>query len=595
MSIAQTVSCTLRSPLRMRLLKRHSSDYTGTSSSFSLTEFQPSNIPSKYAILSHRWGHDEITLKDLESGIARSKPGGYRKLDFCATQAAHDGIEYFWIDTCCINKESSAELSEAVNSMFKWYQNAAKCYVYLPDVALDPSNYTTPGNHAWTSAFRASAWFTRGWTLQELVAPKTVDFFSVEGRCLGSRASLEEHIHYVTKIPVEALRGSLLSTFTTDERFAWAATRYTTIEEDAAYCLLGLFDIQMPLLYGEGGQKALARLRRKVEKSAQPISSKVTNPLQTVPFERNPRFTGRETELAKLEAQLFASHHTSTWAITGLGGIGKTQLVLEFLYRTQAKQPDCVVLWIPAASRESLHQGYAAVARQLNIPGCADKDADIEVLVQNHLSNLEVGRWLLVFDNADDISLWTTVSASSSQKTKPIQQDGRLIDRLPRNKRGCIMFTTRDRKLATKLAGPNVISVTEIGREAAVELFGNYLGDSNLVSDQGQHVARLLEELTHLPLAIVQAATYINENGITIAEYLQLLDEKEEEVINLLSADFEDHGRYRDVKNPITTTWLISFEQIKKHDQLAAEYLSFMACIHPKDIPQSLLRQGPSR
>lgn len=581
----------------MRLLKREPSNGINTSSSFSLINFLPSKIPSVYAILSHRWGDEEVTLKDLESGIARTKPGGYRKLEFCAEQAARDGILYFWIDTCCIDKTNNTELSEAINSMFKWYQNATRCYVYLPDVSLKPTDHTTSSTRNWVSVFQASSWFTRGWTLQELIAPSTVDFFSVEGTRLGDKTSLQQHIHHVTNIPVEALRGSPLHKFTAEERFAWTTGRHTTVEEDAAYCLLGLFDVHMPLIYGEGRENALARLRRKIEKSLYPAPSNSVTSLQTVPFERNPRFTGRETDLAKLEARLFAPDHTSTWVVTGLGGVGKTQLVLELLYRTQAKYPDCMLFWIPAATQETLHQGYSAVARQLNISGCEDKNADVKTLVLNHLTNLDVGRWLLVFDNADDINLWTAGSALAGQEpvSQPTTQNHRLIDCVPRNRRGCVIFTTRDKKLAANLVGPNILTVSELSADSAKGMLSKYLSDSDFDFDDQQDASRLLEKLTYLPLAIAQAATYILKNDITVAEYLQLLEEKEEEVIDLLSIDFEDHGRYREIKNPIATTWLISFEQIQKHNQLAAEYLSFMACIHPKDIPRSLLPVGPSR
>lgn len=583
----------------MRLLKRERSSRIGRSYKFSLIEFQPPNVPPIYAILSHRWGPDEVTLKDIESKTAKRKPG-YRKLEFCANQAARDGIVYFWIDTCCIDKANNTELSTAINSMFKWYQNATKCYVYLPDVSVKN------GGSTWVQAFEASAWFTRGWTLQELIAPRVVEFFSVEGERLGDKKSFEERIHRITKIPVEAIQGSSLAQFSVGERFRWAEGRHTTVEEDTAYCLLGVFDVHMPLLYGEGQQKALARLERKAGKlsdstlvdtsASLPVDN--TRNLSTVPFERNSRFTGRETELAQLERQLFASSdQTSTLAVTGLGGLGKTALVVEFLYRTRVKHPDCTVLWIAATSHESLHQGYRSAARSLNVAGCESEDANIEMLVQQHLSRVDVGRWLLVFDNADNIDIWTTSSTPRGQESTlhTSERSRPLKDRLPRSRRGCIIFTTRDRKAAVKLAGPNILSLSVMDEEVAAGLLSKYLNSSRFTADHHQDITKLRAELAYLPLAIVQAATYIIENDITVAEYVQLLADKEEEVIALLSTDFEDLGRYQEVKNPIATTWLISFEQIQKHDHLAAEYLSFMACIHPKDIPQSLLPPAPSQ
>src|SRR5436853_1289717 len=137
---------------------------------FSLTEFIGDNIPL-YAILSHTWGADgeEVTFKDLVNHTGKSK-AGYTKIEFCGEQASRDGLRYFWIDTCCIDKSSSAELTEAINSMFHWYRGAAKCYVYLSDVSIPGCDKI---DHLpqlpWESTFRESRWFTRGWTLQELI------------------------------------------------------------------------------------------------------------------------------------------------------------------------------------------------------------------------------------------------------------------------------------------------------------------------------------------------------------------------------------------------------------------------------------------
>jgi hypothetical protein len=153
--------------------------------------------------------------------------------------------------------------------MFRWYRNAAKCYVYLADVsrpALDADG--RPSQPSWESSFQRSRWFNRGWTLQELVAPALVGFFSKEGEYLGNKRSLERHIHEVTGIPIKALRGSPLYDFSVAERMAWAENRETTRKEDKSYSLLGIFDIHMPLIYGEGEEKAFKRLRGKIEKAS---------------------------------------------------------------------------------------------------------------------------------------------------------------------------------------------------------------------------------------------------------------------------------------------------------------------------------------
>ncbi|KAG9230124.1 heterokaryon incompatibility protein-domain-containing protein [Amylocarpus encephaloides] len=242
----------------MRLLKQKND------SDIDLMEFFEDNIPP-YAILSHTWGVDgeEVTFKELIDRTGKNKVG-YNKIRFCEKQAKSDGLQYFWVDTCCIDKSSSAELTEAINSMFRWYREAAKCYVYLSDVSIHNDNES---DHFHQSDFQKSRWFTRGWTLQELIAPVSLEFFSLEGKRIGDKRSTEQQIHQITGIPFQALRGNPLSNFTIAERFSWAAKRDTKRKEDRAYCLLGLFDISMPLIYGEG-EKSFTRLRDEIEKNS---------------------------------------------------------------------------------------------------------------------------------------------------------------------------------------------------------------------------------------------------------------------------------------------------------------------------------------
>jgi hypothetical protein len=247
----------------MRLLKRTEAG------DFNLTkDFIGKDIVPPYAILSHTWGkdEDEVTFKDLETGTGRSRTG-YGKIQFCGEQAARDGLEYFWVDTCCFDKSNNTELSEAINSMFRWYRDSVKCYVYLSDVSTcdyDENDQISRSNLEIT--FQGCKWFTRGWTLQELIAPASVEFFSKEKLLLGDKKLLEQQIHEITGIPAEAVQGSL-SQFTVEERMSWATKRETKREEDEAYCLLGIFDICMPLLYGEGKEKAVIRLREEIGKS----------------------------------------------------------------------------------------------------------------------------------------------------------------------------------------------------------------------------------------------------------------------------------------------------------------------------------------
>ena len=222
-----------------------------------------------YAILSHTWqsDEDEVVLQDIGRSKAREK-AGYAKIRFCVDQATKDGIPYSWVDSCCIEKASSAELQEAITAMFSWYRNAQKCYVYLSDVSWtekDAAGQSLPP-YAWEPAFRRSRWFTRGWTLQELLAPSSLEFYSAECVRLGDKQSLESIIHAITRIPVQALRGADMSTFDMFERLSWAANRNTKRREDRAYSMLGICNVFMPLIYGEG-DNAWDRLLRAIEKN----------------------------------------------------------------------------------------------------------------------------------------------------------------------------------------------------------------------------------------------------------------------------------------------------------------------------------------
>lgn len=236
----------------------------------SLVEYFGNDIPP-YAILSHTWGadDDEISYKDVKKGRARSKVSGYRKVRFCGEQALRDGIHFFWVDTCCIKQESSQEVGEAINSMYRWYHDAVTCYVYLADVTVGgTTSQETKSHPAWLLAFRSSRWFTRGWTLQELLAPVSIEFYSQDGYRLGDRTTLLPQIQWSTGISEAALRGSHPSNFTVEERISWARKRITKREEDAAYSLLGLFNIHMPLIYGEGRKNALVRLQREIVRAS---------------------------------------------------------------------------------------------------------------------------------------------------------------------------------------------------------------------------------------------------------------------------------------------------------------------------------------
>lgn len=220
-----------------------------------------------YTILSHTWGPEEVTFKDYaERGREGTEKKGYDKIRGCCQLSESEGFQYVWIDTCCIDKGSSAELSEAINSMFQWYRDAAICYAYLSDVdaSEDPDNTLSVDSQSeGSSSFARSRWFTRGWTLQELLAPSEVIFLAADWSEIGTKKSLRGAVSRVTGISEKALQECRWDEYSVAQKMSWAASRQTTRLEDAAYCLMGLFDVNMPLLYGEGS-KAFSRLQQAI-------------------------------------------------------------------------------------------------------------------------------------------------------------------------------------------------------------------------------------------------------------------------------------------------------------------------------------------
>jgi len=224
-----------------------------------LEQFQQKFPP--YTILSHTWGADEVTFQDFANTNLRRKKAGFRKIELTCAQAQKDGLRYAWVDTCCIDKTKSAELEEAIKSMFKWYQQSVVCYVYLIDVP-ESDNIRVKG-----SKFSQSRWFTRGWTLQELIAPGKVVFYGANWGRLGDKISLGAQLFDITNIRPGILKGGKLSEISLAERMSWASGRQTTRLEDTAYCLMGIFDANMPMLYGEGA-KAFLRLQEHILKDS---------------------------------------------------------------------------------------------------------------------------------------------------------------------------------------------------------------------------------------------------------------------------------------------------------------------------------------
>ncbi|KAE8390298.1 nucleoside phosphorylase domain-containing protein [Aspergillus alliaceus] len=307
-------------------------------------------------------------------------------------------------------------------------------------------------------------------------------------------------------------------------------------------------------------------------------SYKSMKPVWMVPFRRNLQFVGREDEVTRTEELIMEPNGPGKVAIYGLGGIGKTQIALELAYRMRNRDPECSIFWVTCTSYESVEQAYMSIASKL---GMADiKPAEVKEKIKAYLSQESAGKWLLLFDNADDMEMWSKDNTNNSV----------LTDFLPQSEQGHILFTTRSRKVAVKLASSHVVTISEPNIDTSVNILQNSLVEKNLLNDRDTAIT-LLEQLAFLPLAITQAAAYINENNIGLSDYITLLQDQEPDVIELLSEDFGDERRYKDIQNPVALTWFISFQQIQRLNELAADYLSFMACVNHRNIPQSLLPQ----
>jgi tetratricopeptide (TPR) repeat protein len=309
-----------------------------------------------------------------------------------------------------------------------------------------------------------------------------------------------------------------------------------------------------------------------------------------VPFGQNSKFIGREEYLREIITALTPEEFERDCqrvAITGLGGVGKTQIALEAAFRIRDKHPDCSVFWISAVNVPSFDAGFLEICRQFKVPGIDEDKADVKSLAKAYLSQETAGRWLLIIDNADDLDmLYKSVKESDGNVSSPA-----LAEYLPFSRKGSILFTTRNHKAAIYQAGSNVVTVKEMTDSDSLQILETSLIEKGkaLIEDDAK---KLVRHLTNLPLAIKQAAAFINQNKMTISNYLELYESSalsDQRLIKLLSIDFEDHGRYRSVQNPIISTWLISFLEIQKSDPLAARYLYIMSCVAQRDIPRCLL------
>ncbi|KAI8944499.1 hypothetical protein F4801DRAFT_599698 [Xylaria longipes] len=299
-----------------------------------------------------------------------------------------------------------------------------------------------------------------------------------------------------------------------------------------------------------------------------------------IPLSRNGRFTGRDKILDDLKDKLFAGNPCPKLAVVGLGGIGKTQVVLQLAYWVKDNQPDYSIFWVPAQTDESFEKAYREMARRLDIQ--VKDDEDLKELVRRYLESEEAKKWLLIVDNADDMD----ILFGSPNKPSGIDEY------LPTSDNVLTVFTTRSREVSRAVAGRDVIDLHKMSVEEATEFLEKALANKQQLQDKAS-MEELCRELTCLPLAIAQAAAYLDQNQMPIKKYLALLRNTEQNLVSLMSREFQDNTRYRGSQNAVATTWLVSFDQIRRSDTWAAELLSFMSYIEPKAIPQSILPRSP--
>ncbi|KAF8846757.1 hypothetical protein BDZ45DRAFT_784977 [Acephala macrosclerotiorum] len=263
--------------------------------------------------------------------------------------------------------------------MFRWYRGAIRCYVYLSDVSRPLFATDDKSHEPWEAIFWKSRWFTRGWIFQEFIASALVEFFSKEGKLLGNKNSLERHICEVMGISARAFRGSALSDFSVIERMSWATSRAITCKENMVYSLLGIFDVNIPLIYGEKKVKALKRFREEIEKASKVTAHLVIRELLiragikredfSVVFSLSnvsdiEFFVAREEEFLEMHRTLSDDGSRRIVIFHGLGGIGKTQLSVAYVKRH--KDSYSAIFWLNIKDKDFLKQSFAKVARQIS-------------------------------------------------------------------------------------------------------------------------------------------------------------------------------------------------------------------------------------
>ncbi|RKK93754.1 hypothetical protein BFJ68_g15424 [Fusarium oxysporum] len=315
-----------------------------------------------------------------------------------------------------------------------------------------------------------------------------------------------------------------------------------------------------------------------------------------VPYMQNHNFVGRLEILESLKLQLGYGLRQkpvkprSRVSLFGLGGVGKTQVALAYVYWLRQMCPDISVFWVHASNRERFRQSYASIAEECDIPVQDDPKVDVLVLVKDWLEKRFKSRWLMVIDNADDTQLFShpqNIQDSIKASVSATGADGGLGRYVPECAHGSVLTTSRDKQTALRLSqSKRPIEINRMTDGEADLLMRTILEDDGISIEE---TSLLTTRLEHLPLALAQAAAFIQENTISISRYIQLLDESDVALVDRLSEPFETVGRDSDTPHAVTATWIISFEQIEKQDRLTGEVLSLIGLFDRQAIPKNFI------
>ncbi|KAI1041091.1 hypothetical protein LB505_005896 [Fusarium chuoi] len=300
-------------------------------------------------------------------------------------------------------------------------------------------------------------------------------------------------------------------------------------------------------------------------------------PCFNVPFDRDQDFVARPDMTAWLRDKY--SSCTGRMALVGMGGFGKSQIAINFAYSVNYEDPDVNIFWVHASSKPRFEEAYRAIAERMKLPKRDEPSTDILALVRDWLQNNESGRWLMIIDNADDIKLFY-----------PKGTDERVLASfLPKCNNGTILVTSRSLDVAERLTGShkNIFQVSTMDEAQGLHLIRNKL-TANFENDAA---VKLLQALDYIPLAITQAAAYINRRAPreSVESYLEAFQESDQKRNSLLEIDLGDLRRDETVSNSVITTWQVTFEKIRQERPSAADLLSFMSLFDHKGIPEFAL------